>query len=118
MAPCSVKDINDLGFYIPYTPQDDDSVAESAAGGAGADDAKDRAVNAGSGGLRKDFMWGFATAAAQIEGGGKDKEEASGRGRSVRSPYCACRAYALADMRCPRTQCGVGIVSSAARNRR
>jgi hypothetical protein len=28
-------------------------------------------------------MWGFATASAQIEGGGKEKEEASGRGRSV-----------------------------------
>jgi hypothetical protein len=33
--------------------------------------------------LRDDFMWGFATASAQIEGGGEDKEKASGRGRSV-----------------------------------
>jgi len=33
--------------------------------------------------LRDDFMWGFATASAQIEGGGEGKEKASGRGRSV-----------------------------------
>jgi beta-glucosidase len=34
--------------------------------------------------LPKDFLFGFATAAAQIEGGGEDAEKASGRGRSVR----------------------------------
>lgn len=33
--------------------------------------------------LRSDFMWGFATAAAQIEGGGEEQEKASGRGDSV-----------------------------------
>lgn len=33
--------------------------------------------------LPKDFLFGFATAAAQIEGGGADKEKASGRGLSV-----------------------------------
>jgi beta-glucosidase len=38
-------------------------------------------------GLRPDFLFGYATAAAQIEGGGQDKEDASGRGRSVSSIY-------------------------------
>ena len=33
--------------------------------------------------LPKDFLFGFATAAAQIEGGGEEKEKASGRGLSV-----------------------------------
>lgn len=35
--------------------------------------------------LRNDFMWGFATAAAQIEGGGAEQEAASGKGPSVSS---------------------------------
>jgi beta-glucosidase len=35
--------------------------------------------------LRDDFMWGFATAAAQIEGGGEAQEKASGKGPSVSS---------------------------------
>ncbi len=34
-------------------------------------------------GLRKDFLFGFATAAAQIEAGGEEKEIASGKGPSV-----------------------------------
>jgi beta-glucosidase len=34
-------------------------------------------------GLRPDFLYGFATAAAQIEGGGADKEKASGKAPSV-----------------------------------
>lgn len=34
--------------------------------------------------LPKDFIFGFATAAAQVEGGGAEKEAASGRGDSVR----------------------------------
>ncbi|BEI81921.1 hypothetical protein CcaverHIS002_0210810 [Cutaneotrichosporon cavernicola] len=38
--------------------------------------------------LRKDFIWGFATAAAQIEGGGEDKEKASGRGPSIWDYFC------------------------------
>lgn len=33
--------------------------------------------------LPTDFLFGFATAAAQIEGGGPDAEKASGRGDSV-----------------------------------
>lgn len=33
--------------------------------------------------LRDDFIWGFATAAAQIEGGGAEQEKASGKGPSV-----------------------------------
>lgn len=33
--------------------------------------------------FRSDFHWGFATAAAQIEGAGKESELASGRGPSV-----------------------------------
>lgn len=33
--------------------------------------------------LRDDFIWGFATAAAQIEGGGVEQEKASGKGPSV-----------------------------------
>ena len=33
--------------------------------------------------LPKDFIFGFATAAAQVEGGGAEKEAASGRGDSV-----------------------------------
>lgn len=35
--------------------------------------------------LPADFLFGFATAAAQIEGGGEKSERASGRGLSVRS---------------------------------
>ena len=69
MTPCSVEDINKQGFYVPYDP----STA----------DATPPVPKRGKGGLRDDFMWGFATASAQIEGGGKEKEEASGRGRSV-----------------------------------
>lgn len=41
-------------------------------------------ITAGSAALRKDFLFGFATASAQIEGGGKEAEAASGRGPSVR----------------------------------
>jgi len=33
--------------------------------------------------LRKDFLYGFATASAQIEGGGPESEKESGRGMSV-----------------------------------
>lgn len=33
--------------------------------------------------LRNDFLWGFATAAAQIEGGGEEQERAAGKGLSV-----------------------------------
>lgn len=33
--------------------------------------------------LREDFLWGFATAAAQVEGGGEEQELASGKGPSV-----------------------------------
>lgn len=64
----SVNDINNQGFYVPYDPKDE---------------SKGRQGDGSKGGLRDDFMWGFATASAQIEGGGKEKEEASGRGRSV-----------------------------------
>ncbi|ORX35418.1 beta-glucosidase 1A [Kockovaella imperatae] len=38
--------------------------------------------------LRKDFLYGFATAAAQIEGGGKESEEESGRGPSIWDKFC------------------------------
>lgn len=33
--------------------------------------------------LRDDFMWGFATAATQIESGSREDEQASGKGDSV-----------------------------------
>jgi len=33
--------------------------------------------------LRKGFLYGFATASAQIEGGGPESEKESGRGMSV-----------------------------------
>ncbi|RSH91345.1 hypothetical protein EHS25_009644 [Saitozyma podzolica] len=39
-------------------------------------------------GLRPDFLYGFATAAAQIEGGGADKEKASGKGPSIWDAFC------------------------------
>ncbi|OCF31715.1 hypothetical protein I316_06522 [Kwoniella heveanensis BCC8398] len=39
-------------------------------------------------GLREDFLYGFATAAAQIEGGGKEAEEQSGRGLSIWDTFC------------------------------
>ena len=66
----SVNDINNQGFFVPYKPSyKNEPQAEPPT------DTK--------GGLRDDFMWGFATASAQIEGGGKEKELASGRGRSV-----------------------------------
>ena len=67
MGPCSVADINAQGFFVPHDPHLSDRLPERRA----------------KGGLREDFMWGFATAAAQIEGGGQEKEKASGRGRSV-----------------------------------
>ena len=70
MSIPSAADINKLGFRVPYDP-------------ASGDKAQVQANGASKGGLRDDFMWGFATASAQIEGGGKEKEEASGRGRSV-----------------------------------
>ena len=70
MSIPSAADINKLGFRVPYDP-------------ASGDKAQVQANGASKGGLRNDFMWGFATASAQIEGGGKEKEEASGRGRSV-----------------------------------
>ncbi|TXT05691.1 uncharacterized protein COLE_07011 [Cutaneotrichosporon oleaginosum] len=38
--------------------------------------------------LRSDFIWGFATAAAQIEGGGAEQEAASGRGPSIWDYFC------------------------------
>ncbi|GMK59288.1 hypothetical protein CspeluHIS016_0703030 [Cutaneotrichosporon spelunceum] len=38
--------------------------------------------------LRADFIWGFATAAAQIEGGGEEQEKASGRGPSIWDHFC------------------------------
>jgi hypothetical protein len=72
MSIPSAADINKLGFRVPYDPSSGDKPQLQANG-------------ASKGGLREDFMWGFATAAAQIEGGGKEKEEASGRGRSVSS---------------------------------
>jgi hypothetical protein len=72
MSIPSTTDINKLGFYVPYDPASDDKAQVQANG-----TSKE--------GLRDDFMWGFATASAQIEGGGKEKEEASGRGRSVSS---------------------------------
>jgi hypothetical protein len=70
MSIPSAADINKLGFRVPYDP-------------ASGDKPQLQANGASKGGLREDFMWGFATASAQIEGGGKEKEEASGRGRSV-----------------------------------
>jgi hypothetical protein len=70
MSIPSAADINKLGLYVPYDP-------------ASGDKAQVQANGTSRGGLRDDFMWGFATASAQIEGGGKEKEEASGRGRSV-----------------------------------
>jgi len=76
MSIPSAADINKLGFRVPYDP-------------ASGDKAQVQANGASKGGLRSDFMWGFATASAQIEGGGKEKEEASGRGRSV-SVMTAC----------------------------
>lgn len=56
--------------------------------------------------LRSDFIWGFATAAAQIEGGGADQEKASGRGPSVSrlSPVHVPRA--LGHMLDAGTRCG------------
>jgi len=82
MSIPSAADINKLGFRVPYDP-------------ASGDKAQVQANGASKGGLRDDFMWGFATASAQIEGGGKDKEEASGRGRSV-SLLVACN-HVVAD---------------------
>ncbi|KAL7419161.1 hypothetical protein Q5752_005997 [Cryptotrichosporon argae] len=38
--------------------------------------------------LRPDFLWGFATAAAQIEGGGPEAERDSGRGPSIWDAFC------------------------------
>ncbi|WWC95633.1 hypothetical protein V866_002498 [Kwoniella sp. B9012] len=38
--------------------------------------------------LPTDFLFGFATAAAQIEGGGPDAEKASGRGDSIWDEFC------------------------------
>lgn len=77
----SVNDINNLGFYVPYKPAyENEPQAEPP--------AHDK------GGLRDDFMWGFATASAQIEGGGREKELASGRGRSVSSVNCEPRGSA------------------------
>jgi hypothetical protein len=70
MSIPSTADINKLGFRVPYDP-------------ASGDKAQVQANGTSKAGLRDDFMWGFATASAQIEGGGKEKEEASGRGRSV-----------------------------------
>lgn len=78
----SVNDINNQGFYVPYDPN-----AEGTA----------LAEGQNSGGLRDDFMWGFATASAQIEGGGKEKEKASGRGRTV----SGCRKMIRADLHLP-----------------
>jgi hypothetical protein len=68
MTITTVNDINNQGFYVPYDAQ---------SGGTALAEGKSK------GGLRDDFMWGFATASAQIEGGGKEKEEASGKGRTV-----------------------------------
>ena len=82
MSIPSAADINKLGFRVPYDP-------------ASGDKAQVQANGASKGGLRTDFMWGFATASAQIEGGGKEKEEASGRGRSV-SLSVAC-IHTIAD---------------------
>ena len=79
MSIPSAADINKLGFRVPYDP-------------ASGDKAQVQANGASKGGLRSDFMWGFATASAQIEGGGKGKEEASGRGRSV-SVMTACLLF-------------------------
>lgn len=88
MSPCTVEEINAQGFFVPYDPQ----TAASSEGDttAATDDTASKQANGQ--GLRDDFMWGFATAAAQIEGGGKEKEEASGRGRSVSgsSLYPSC----------------------------
>ncbi|WVR09713.1 hypothetical protein IAU60_006789 [Kwoniella sp. DSM 27419] len=39
-------------------------------------------------GLRPDFLYGFATAAAQIEGGGEESEQMSGRGDSIWDRFC------------------------------
>ncbi|WWD22919.1 hypothetical protein CI109_107414 [Kwoniella shandongensis] len=39
-------------------------------------------------GLPADFLYGFATAAAQIEGGGAEEEKASGRGDSIWDRFC------------------------------
>ncbi|WOO77170.1 Beta-glucosidase 1B [Vanrija pseudolonga] len=38
--------------------------------------------------LRNDFLWGFATAAAQIEGGGEEQERAAGKGLSIWDWFC------------------------------
>lgn len=35
------------------------------------------------GAIRKDFLWGFATASAQIEGGGAEEDSQTGKGPSV-----------------------------------
>lgn len=70
MSIPSTADINKLGYYSAYDPASRDKV-------------QPHEHETSEGGLRDDFMWGFATAAAQIEGGSKEKEEASGRGRSV-----------------------------------
>ncbi|WVF68282.1 hypothetical protein IAT40_003047 [Kwoniella sp. CBS 6097] len=39
-------------------------------------------------GLREDFLYGFATAAAQIEGGGEESEKLSGKGPSIWDKFC------------------------------
>lgn len=85
MTITSVNDINNQGFYVPYKPTyKNEPQAEPPAHGKG--------------GLRDDFMWGFATASAQIEGGGKEKEIASGRGRSVSALYYSFESILGADL--------------------
>ena len=49
-------------------------------------------------GLRRDFLYGFATASAQIEGGGKESEEESGRGPSVSRVASTLKSLTWADL--------------------
>lgn len=46
--------------------------------------------------LRPDFLWGFATAAAQMESGSKEQDKASGKGDSIWDYFCE-KPGAIAD---------------------